>query len=81
LEYQYEQAFNELKMHREGGISAEIENQMNAYMEEIEHYKEKMNSLHSENVELQKMLQEYVGENEQLKQEKYRSSVDRNKFE
>jgi hypothetical protein len=40
-----------------------------------------MNSLHSKNVELQKMLQEYVGENEQLKQEKYRSSVDRNKFE
>ena len=37
MEYQYEQAFNELKMHREGGISAEIENQMNAYMEEIEH--------------------------------------------
>lgn len=68
-------------MHREGSISAEIENQMNAYMEEIEHYKEKLNGLHSENVELQKMLQEYEGENEQLKQDKYRTTVDRNKFE
>ena len=29
-----------------------------------------MNSLHSENVELQKMLQEYVGENEQLLQQR-----------
>jgi hypothetical protein len=46
LEYQYEQTFNELKMHKEGGISAEIENQMNAYMEEIESQKEKLNNLH-----------------------------------
>jgi predicted RNase H-like nuclease (RuvC/YqgF family) len=81
LEYQYEQAFNELKMHREGGFNGEIENQMNAYMEEIESYKEKLNSLHGENVELQKMLEEYEGENDHLKQEKYQTNVDRSKVE
>jgi FtsZ-binding cell division protein ZapB len=54
---------------------------MHAYLEEIEHYKQKLNSLHSENVELQKMLRECEGENEQLKEEKYRSKVDRNKLE
>lgn len=68
-------------MHREGGITAEIENQMHAYMEEIESQKEKLHTLHSENVELQKMLEDFEAENDQLKQEKYRSGVDRNKFE
>jgi hypothetical protein len=47
VEYQYEQAFNELKMHREGGIRPDIEYQINSYVEEIESYKEKLNSLHS----------------------------------
>ena len=54
---------------------------MHAYMEEIESQKEKLHTLHSENVELQKMLEDFEAENDQLKQEKYRSGVDRNKFE
>lgn len=32
---------------------------MHAYMDEIENYKEKFNTLHSENVELQKMLEDF----------------------
>ena len=77
LEYQYEQCFNQLKMYREGGMSPEVEHQMNAYAQDIESYKEKVNSLHGENVELQKMLEEY---DDQLKQERQKSMADRNKF-
>lgn len=50
---------------------------MNAYAQDIESYKEKVSSLHGENVELQKMLEEY---DEQLKQEIQKSNADRGKF-
>lgn len=53
---------------------------MSAYMQEIENYKSKLNSLHNENVELQNMLGETEEQNEELKQEMYKSGVDRSKF-
>jgi regulator of replication initiation timing len=39
-------------------MEQQMEHQMNEYMQDIEAYKNKLNSLHNENVELQHMLVE-----------------------